>query len=108
VRFPIGDSQIFFRAPSNTYREVCRAVVQYPGFNDLPRSRGFDEIKRCAFGNGPEEGATTWVSRDTNVHMEVTVIQVQQHLESCGRIKEIPLQPVISDPWQQESLPEMQ
>jgi hypothetical protein len=108
VRFPIGDSQIFFRAPSNTYREVCRAVVQYPGFNDLPRSRGSDEIKRCALGNGPEEGATTWVSRDTNVHMEVTVTQVQRHLESCGRIQEIPLQPVIPDPWQQESLPEMQ
>lgn len=62
VRFPIGDDQIFFRAPSNTYREVCRAVVKYPGFSDLPRSMGLDEIKRCALGTGPEQAATTWVS----------------------------------------------
>jgi len=108
VRFPIGDNQIFFRAPSNTYREVCRAVLQYPGFTGLPRSIGFDEIRRCALGNGPEEGAATWVSRDTNMHMEVTVQHVQRHLESCGRIKEIALQAVKSEPWQQEWLPELQ
>ena len=104
VRFPVGDDQIFFRAPSSTYREVCRAVVLFPGFDNLPRSRGIDEIKRCALGTGPEEGATAWVSRDTNIHIEATVIQVQRHLEATGRINEVQLAPVTSEPWQQESM----
>jgi hypothetical protein len=108
VRFPIGDEQVFFRAPSNTYREVCRAVVRYPGFDALPRSRGLDEIKRCALGNGPEEAATTWVARDTNIHMEATARQIQRHFQSCGRIKEISLRSVTAEPWQQESLPQLE
>ena len=104
VRFPLGDEQIFFRAPSNTYREVCSAVIGHPGFKDLPRSWGRDTIERCARGSGSEEAATTWVARDTNLHMEVTVGQVQLHLEACGRLKDIVLQPVVAEPWQQDSM----
>ena len=107
VRFPLGEEQVFFRATGNTYKEVCGAVVGFAGFNVLRRCWGLDTIVRCAAGSGPPEAATTWVARDTNLHMEVTVEQIERHLESSGRLGDIRLLEVTSEPWQQESLPEL-
>jgi hypothetical protein len=107
VRIPVGDEQVYFRAAPNLYRQLCKAAMAYPGARSLVRCWGLDTVERCGLGSGDVEAASTWVARDTNMHMEMTVRAVEEHLRGCGRLKEIALAPVSSGPWQQESMNEL-
>ena len=104
VRIPVGDQQIFFKSEAAGYRALCEEALRYPGINALPRCWGLAAIRECAAGSGSIDNASGWVARDTNMHIETTVVAVQEHLARTGRLREVALAPVRSTPWQQETL----
>jgi hypothetical protein len=103
VRIPLEEQQVFFRGESTGYRGLCKKALEYPGARDIPRCWGLDSIRRAESGSGGADNATGWVARDTNVHIEATVRQVEQFLERHNRLSELILAPVRSEPWQQET-----
>lgn len=103
VRIPLGDTQVFYRGGSSAYREVCRQAFRHPGVRDLPRCWGLDAIRDAGRGAAGAANATGWVARDTNVHIEITVRQVEDYLRQRKRLDDIVLASVLPDPWQQET-----
>jgi hypothetical protein len=106
VRF--GDTGVWnprqpFRGEPTGYRGLCQKALKHPGVRDLPRCWGLDSIRRAGRGYGGADNATGWVARDTNLHIETTVQQVQRFLQSRNRLSEMVLAPVRSEPWQQET-----
>lgn len=104
VRLPLGDRQVFFRGESSGYRDLCREALEYDGVRDLSRCAGLDEIASAARGSGGVGSATDWVSRDTNVHLEITARQIEASLRRHDRLKAVELAEVQSEPWQQTHL----
>lgn len=103
VRIPLEEQQVFFRAESMGYRGLCQQALKHPGVRDLPRCWGLDSIARAGRGSGGADNATGWVARDTNLHIEATVKQVERFLQRHNRLSEVILAPVRSEPWQQET-----
>lgn len=103
VRIPLEEQQIFFRSESTGYRRLCQKALKHPGVRDLPRCWGLDSIARAGRGSGGADNATGWVARDTNLHIEATVQQVERFLRRHNRLSEVVLAPVRSEPWQQET-----
>jgi hypothetical protein len=103
VRIPLEEQQVFFRAEATGYRGLCQTALKHPGARDLARCWGLDSIRRAGRGSGSTDNATGWVARDTNLHIETTVQQVERFLQRHNRLAEVVLAPVRSEPWQQET-----
>ena len=103
VRLPFEDQQVFFRAEAPGYPGLCHTALEYPGVRDLARCWGLDSIRRAGLGSGSADNATGWVARDTNIHIETTVQQVERFLQRHNRLSEVILAPVRLEPWQQET-----
>jgi hypothetical protein len=103
VRIPLEEQQLFFRAESTGYRGLCQQALQYPGVAGLPRCWGLDSIGRAGHGSGGADNASGWVARDTNLHIEATVKQVELFLRRHNRLSEVVLAPERREPWQQET-----
>lgn len=101
IRIPLEERQVFFRAEATGYRGLCEKALRHPGVRDLPRCWGLDSIRRTGRGSGGADNATGWVARDTNLHIETTVEQVERFLQKHNRLSEVVLAPVRSEPWQQ-------
>jgi hypothetical protein len=103
IRIPLEEQQVFFRAEATGYRALCAIALKHPGARSLPRCWGLDSIRRAGRGSGGADNATGWVARDTNLHIETTVHQIERFLQRHNRLSEVDLAPVRSGPWQQES-----
>ena len=100
---PFEDQQVFFRAEAPGYPGLRHTALEYPGARDLARCWGLDSIRRAGLGSGSADNATGWVARDTNIHIETTVQQVERFLQRHNRLSEVILAPVRLEPWQQET-----
>jgi hypothetical protein len=83
--------------------DTLREALKHPGVRDLPRCWGLDSIKGAERGSGNTDNASGWVARDTNLHIEETVLQVERFLRSRDRFSEVILAPVRPEPWRQET-----
>jgi hypothetical protein len=104
VRFATPEQQIFFRAPAGTYRELAKSAAKDTEFLSLPPSWGAIAVRECAANYGDEGGGTQWVARDTNMHVEATVVHVEEHLRRVAPEILGPPVELSRMPWLQDSL----
>lgn len=104
VRIPLGEEQFFFKAKPSAYRDLARKAMDHFGVDRLPHSWGLDDLRRSAFGSGNVQGASGWVARDTNIHLEITVLIVEGYLREIGRLDEVASGSVRRSPWGQTTL----
>lgn len=88
IRLTTAGHQYFFRADRSEYRDLCGQVAASSVFVDLPPSWGGNAVRACGVGYGGEGGPSGWVARDTNLHIEVTVSNLESHLSAAGRLGE--------------------
>lgn len=104
VRYATTENQVFHRGPRDTYRAVAQAAAADAEFPSVPPSWGGNAVRECAANYGDLGGPTQWVARDTNLHIEATVVHVEDHL---GRVAPELLGPPVEVsrmPWLQDSL----
>lgn len=89
IRLTTAEYQRFYRAERSDYRDLSKLVMDSSDFSDLPQCWGGDAIRASGTGYGGEGGPTGWVARDTNLHIEVTVIALERYLSIAGRLQEL-------------------
>lgn len=104
VRIPLEEQQLFFRAESNRYRECVLEALRHPGVRELPRCWGLDSLSGVERGTIGAEAASSWVARDMNTHIELTVRLVEETLRRHDRLRGVPLTAIEAQPWSQELL----
>lgn len=104
VRFSTPEQQVFLRAPRNAYRALAQAAAADAEFPSNPPSWGAHAVRECAANYGDPGGPTQWVERDTNMHIETTVVHVEDHLRRVAPEHLGPPIEVSRMSWLQDSL----
>lgn len=104
IRITTDNEHLLYKGGPKEIRAVSRQAIQDGALNDAVRSWGAQAIRDCATGRGGEGNASTWVARDTNMHIENTIAAIAR--EPAVKASKI-LAKVIGaagDPWLQNSL----
>ncbi len=102
VRVTTENEHVLYKDGPKEIRAICRRAVEDGVLNGAATSWGAQAIRDCATGRGGEGNASTWVARDTNVHMENTVAIVAR--EAAVKVK-MPSGVVTAETaWLQNSL----
>jgi hypothetical protein len=104
VRFATPEQQVFLRAPRKQYRALAQTAVRDEEFRLVQPSWGSNAVRECAANYGDSGGPTQWVARDTNMHIESTVIHVEDHLRRVAPELLGPHVEIARTPWLQDSL----
>jgi hypothetical protein len=104
VRLSSPQEHLIYRAKPNEYRALCSAVLRDIDGALLPECWGAQELSRCASGAPKVGGATEWVARDTNVHLEATAQLVAGEFRRRDLLSRIDLESPRSIPWLQRAL----
>lgn len=76
VRVTTDIEHVLYKGGPKEIRAISRRAVEDGVLNGAALSWGAQAIRDCATGRGGEGNASTWVARDTNVHIENTVAAV--------------------------------
>lgn len=104
VRLCSKEDHLVYRAKPDEYRALAKVALADAGLVDLPECWGAEEISACASGALSASGATEWVARDTNLHLEATVLTVEKELRQRELLAEIELEVPQAVPWLQKVL----
>ncbi len=104
VRLSTPTHHLLCRAPAGEYRKLSAEVIRCEDFNSDFAAWGGASIYRCGVGSGGEGGATEWVSRDTNLHIEVTAKFIESQLEQSGLMAPLEFATPEPVPWNQVTL----
>jgi len=104
VRFATPEKHVFMRARRRDYRALSKTAVTDAGFGLVPSCWGSFAVRECAANYGSVGGPTQWVARDTNMHIESTVVHVERHLERVAPELIGPPVEMPAMPWLQEPL----
>jgi len=104
VRLCSNDEHLIYRAKPTEYQALASAALRDANFVDRPECWGLEEVSHCARGALGAGGATEWVARDTNIHLEATVRLVERELRRRGLLAEIELETPQAVPWLQKAL----
>lgn len=86
IRLSTATHHVLFKGLPSGYLELCRDATRYHDMNHVPDCWGTDSIRACVIGGSAGLGnATSWVARDTNAHIEVTVRATRNILTDAGR-----------------------
>lgn len=84
VRLITERSYSIFRGAPEEIRELCRQALQDSAFSEVEESWGLGELRACAEGRGGTGNATTWIARDTCMHLQQVAMAVRRELTSKG------------------------
>lgn len=105
IRIATPEKQILLRARGKDYRVLSQEAVATQAFQDLPASWGAHEVRECAGSYREPSNPTEWVARDTNMHIEATVVHIEDHLQRVAPTTLGPPVELQGPAWLQRSLP---
>ncbi len=88
IRLSTPDEIVFYRANQKRYVDLCKRALSSTDFDDRIPAWGATKLRECARGHIAPSSPTEWVARDTNLHIETTVAEVQRRLHATGRIRD--------------------
>lgn len=100
VRVTTDNEHVLYKGGPKDIRAISRQAVENGALNGAALCWGAKAIRDCATGRGGEGNASTWVARDTNMHMENSIAAIARILGIDKR--NIPV--THGRPWLQESL----
>lgn len=104
IRLSTEAEHLLCRAPRGNYRKLSNQVVKRKEFDPELPAWGIGEIGACGSGTGSEGSPTSWVARDTNVHLEGTARFVERSLAKHGRLTNVSFANPEIFPWLQSQL----
>lgn len=104
VRLSTGSEHVFYRGDRADHRALCQEVREDPAFYGQQPSWGMSFTRSCGSGGSGVGSPTDWVARDTNMHIETTVVSVERDLGSVNRLGVLRLAKPKTEPWLQTML----
>ncbi|MEO8459951.1 MAG: hypothetical protein ABI451_05425 [Dokdonella sp.] len=104
IRITTVDEYVLYKDSPEAIRTLSRKAVDDGALNGLADSWGASAVRECAAGYGNKGNATTWVARDTNMHIENTVAAMIRHTATEAVVLPEVARASTGIPWLQDSL----
>ena len=104
VRLSTPDEHVLHRAERKKYVDLCKRVVSSADFNRTIVAWGATKLRECAREYTQASSPTIWVARDTNLHFETTLVEIEQRLRLAGRITDYQFPEEETSAWLQHSI----
>lgn len=104
VRLSTPHEHVFYRGKPNKYVDLCKRVVSGSDFDPNIMAWGAASLSSCANEHIRVSSPTTWVARDTNLHIETTLAEVERYLSQTGRIADYTFPEVEVSAWLQRTI----
>lgn len=104
IRLSTPDGHVFHRAERKKYLDLCRRVVSSADFDRTAVAWGATELRECAQGYTRASSPMIWVARDTNLHYETTLIEIERRLRLAGRITDYQFPKEETFAWLQHTI----
>lgn len=104
IRITTDDEHLLYKGAPEDMRSLSRQAVEDGALDTAAASWGEHAIRECAAGYGAAGSASTWVARDTNMHIENVVAAIAKE-PTAGVSKQAIKRLMHADtPWLQDSL----
>ncbi len=104
IRITADDEHLLYKGAPEDMRRLSRQAVEDGALETAAASWGEHAIRECAAGYGAPGSASTWVARDTNMHIENVVAEIVKE-PVAGVSKQVIERLMHADtPWLQDSL----
>ncbi|MGH8124912.1 MAG: beta family protein, partial [Rhodanobacteraceae bacterium] len=104
VRITTAEEHVLYKGRPEEIRTLSRRAVDDGALKGLADSWGASAVRECAAGYGNEGSATSWVGRDTNMHIENTVGAIIRHTAIEASVLSQIAAATAGNPWLQDSL----
>lgn len=65
---------------------------------------GASKLRECAKGHTQASSPARWVARDTNLHIEATLVEIEKRLQKAGRVADYQFPKEETFAWMQQSI----